>query len=118
MHEEDSVSAKALGKSLFLCQNDWSGQPFPAIFLESTFSELFSLRMTIAWILACSARKLEKLLTQQENLLVPGHQMGNFFEPGGVTFCKFSISKFLMVIKHVYVVGNFLYPNEVETKEK
>ena len=40
--------------------------------------------MVVHW-----AGKLEKLLAQQENLLVPEDWMGNFFEPGGGSFCKF-----------------------------
>ena len=57
--------------------------------LESGLSEWFSLRMTISWTVVHWARKLEKLLAQQENLLVPEDWMGNFFEPGGGSFCKF-----------------------------
>ena len=45
--------------------------------------------MTISWTVVHWARKLEKLLAQQENLLVPEDWMGNFFEPGGGSFCKF-----------------------------
>ena len=45
--------------------------------------------MTISWTVVHWARKLEKLLAQQENLLAPEDWMGNFFEPGGSSFCKF-----------------------------
>ena len=90
---------KLLGKAnFFVKMTDLAGKFW---LLESALSEWFSLKVTIAWTVVHWARKLEKLLAQQENLLVSDDRMGNFLSLEVVALANFLISKFLMVIKHV-----------------
>ena len=58
MPQGDGFSAKSLGKSLFHCQNDWSGNGLAGQFLLSETVHLTTASLRSKRFLASSSRKL------------------------------------------------------------
>ena len=65
MPQGDGFSAKTLGKSLFDCQNDWSGNGLAGQFLLLETVHLTTASLRSKRFLASSSRKLERELKKE-----------------------------------------------------